>query len=72
VYTIFGSHYFLVGTTLSTTASIHQTVVAGRLRLTLMVAVNKTLLFVLKLLREVELAHVKLKQIAMQPDGWRS
>jgi len=37
-----------------------------------MVAVNKTLLFVLKLLREVELAHVKLKQIAMQPDGWRS
>jgi glutathione S-transferase len=32
VYTIFGSHYFLVGTTLSTTATIHQTVVAGRLR----------------------------------------
>jgi hypothetical protein len=31
VYTIFGSHYFLVGTTLSTTATIHQTVVAGRL-----------------------------------------
>ncbi|UUI61672.1 LA2681 family HEPN domain-containing protein [Aeromonas salmonicida] len=31
MYTIFGSHYFLVGTTLSTTASIHQTVVAGRL-----------------------------------------
>jgi len=27
-----GSHYFLVGTTLSTTATIHQTVLAGRLR----------------------------------------